>query len=172
MADIKLKYPVADSVAITISLASLASDTNLLAGQESTAINNTTNLDLDHLVSGQIMVGTTPTANTNIEIWAYAAIRVVSGTPVYPDVIDGTDSAETLSNLGMKVSALRLLTTIYVSAATSNLAYAVPPTSIANIFGQMPKYWGLFVTHNTGVALNATGGNHILHYERIQSQTV
>jgi hypothetical protein len=172
MADIKTKYPSTSTTALTISLASLASDTNLLAGRESTAVDNTTNVDLDHLVSGSIMVGTTPTANTLIQVWAYAYNTITTGTPAYPDVFDGTDSAETVTNSGVKAALLRLVASIDVIATTSNIAYYFPPTSIANLFGAMPQFWGIFVTHNCVAALNSTGGNHVIHYNRIQAQTV
>lgn len=168
---IKTQYPSTSSVALTLGVASLASDTNLLAGRESTAVDNTTNLDLDHLVSGFITTGTTPTVSTMIEIWAYASYKTATGTPSYPDVFDGTDSAETVTNSGVKYGALRLVASITV-AATSNVAYPFAPVSIAQLFGSMPKFWGLFVVHNTVAALNATAGNHVIEYERIQAQTV
>ena len=47
MADLKLAYGTASDV--TITLASLASDTNLLTGRESTAVDNTSSLVLDYL---------------------------------------------------------------------------------------------------------------------------
>ena len=171
MADIQIRYPVADTVALTITLASLASTAAgvLLAGRESSAVNNTTSLDLDHLVSGRIRVGTSPTANRVIEVWAYAPIFISSGTPTYPDVLDGTDSDETLTSANVKASALRLVWSTLVDA-TSDRDYFIPPTSIAGLFGDLPPYWGLFVTHDTGVALNATASNHTLQFQRIQRQ--
>lgn len=171
MADIKTKYPSTSSVALTLGLASLASDTNLLAGRESTAVDNTTNLDLDHIVSGVITTGTSPTVSKIIEVWAYASYKTAAGTPTYPDVLDGTDSAETITSANIKNSALRLVATITVDA-TSDRAYPFAPVSIASLFGSMPKFWGLFVVHNTAVNLNATAGNHGIEYERIQAQTV
>jgi len=171
-ADIRIQYPSTSTTALTISLASLATDANLLAGRESTAVDNTTNEDLDHLVSGVIMVGTTPTANTLIQVWAYSYHTISSGTPTYPDVFDGTDSAETITNTGVKFALLRPVASIDVIATTSNVGYYFPPTSIANLFGQMPQFWGIFVVHNTGVNLNSTAGNHVIHYNRIQAQTV
>lgn len=172
MADIKTNYPSASSIAIAISLAALATSSTLLAGQESTAVDNTTNKDLDHLVSGQITVGTTPTINTIIEVWAYSYQTIAAGVPTYPDVLDGTDSVETLTNSGVKFGSLRLVASISVPATTSNVVYPFAPKSIASLFGAMPQFWGIFVTHNTGVALNATAGNHIIHYNRIQAQSV
>lgn len=174
MTDIKTKYPAsnADTTALTISLASLASSSSLVAGRESTAVVNTSNLDLDHLLSGVIRAGTSPTVSKTIEVWVYAPIKVASGTPTYPDVLDGTDSDETITSANVKYSALRLAHAITVDA-TSDRDYFIPPTSIASLFGgSLPTHWGVFVTHDTGVALNATGSNHYLHYQRIQAQTL
>lgn len=170
-ADFKTKYPSTSSVALTLGLASLASDTNLLAGRESTAVDNASSvLDLDHILGGFVTTGTSPTVNTVIEVWAYCSYKTASGTPTYPDVFDGTDSAETITNAGVK-GFLRLVDSMVVTA-TSNIAYPIKPTSILQLFGFMPKFWGIFVVHNTGVALNSTAGNHVFEYERIQAQSV
>lgn len=170
MADIKIKYPATSSVALTLGVASLASDTNLLAGRAATAVDNTTNVDSDHLVSGIVTTGTSPTGG-GIEVWAYASYKTATGTPTYPDSITGTDAAKTVTSTNVKTSALKLVAYIAVDT-TSNRAYPFAPVSIASLFGSMPKFWGLFVVHNTGVALNATAGNHDFQYERIQAQTV
>lgn len=170
-ADIKTKYPSTSSVALTLGLGSLASDTNLLAGRQSTAVDNTTNLDLDHVISGFITTGTSPTVSTTIEVWAYASYKTAAGTPSYPDVLTGSDANKTITSTNVKNSMLRLVAAITVDATTSR-AYYIAPTSIAQLFGAMPKFWGLFVVHNTAVALNSTAGNHVFEYERIQAQTV
>jgi hypothetical protein len=171
MADIKQKYPATDTTSLTVALASLASDTNLLAGRESDAVNNTSNLDIDHLLSGKITTGTSPTSARQIEVWVYAPISITSGTPAYPDVMDGTDSAETVTSANIKYGALRLAWACQTDN-TSDRTYYIAPVSIVSLFGEMPPYWGVFVVHNTGVNLNATGSNHALTYQRIQKQTV
>ena len=159
-ADIKLAY--AASAAYTITLGSLASSATLVAGQESTAVSNTTNLYLDYLVAGNITVGTTPTTATVIEVWAYAS---QNDAPLYPDVFDGTDSAETVTSVAIKQAALRALGFLGVDSATSNRVYYLAPVSLAAVYGGLvPKNHGLFVTHSTVAALNATGGNHVLNY--------
>ena len=68
-------------------------------------------------------------------------------------------------------AALRLLAVLSVDT-TSNRAYPFAPVSIASLFGGMPKFWGIFIVQGTGSALNATGANHDIQYERIQAQTV
>lgn len=170
-ADIKTKYPSTSSIPLTITLASLATSSTLLVGSESNHVDNTTNLDLDHLLSGKITTGTTPTVSTVIEVWIYAPISMASGTPTYPDVFDGTSSAETVTSDNVKQSMLRRAWSTAVDA-TSDRTYFMPPTSIASLFGAMPPFWGAFVTHSTVAALNSTGGNHDLSYFRVQAQTV
>lgn len=172
MADLKIKYPQAnaDSVAITITLASLASSTSW-AGRASTAVNNASNLDLDHLVSGKIKLGTSPTANKAIQVYAYAAQSISSGTPTYPDSITGTDAAKTMTSANVALACLRLLWA-GTTDATTGLTLEMPPTSVAQAFGQLPPYWGLFVVHDSVAALDGTGGNHSFQYQRIQAQSV
>lgn len=172
--DIKVKYPSTSSVDLTITLASLATGSSgvFTAGQESTAVDNTSNLDLDHLLSGKITTGTTPTVSRSINVYAYANLSSASGTPAYPDVLDGSDSAETFTSANVMNSAVKFVASITVDA-TSDRAYYFGPVSIASLFGGvLPKFWGVYVAHDTAVNLNATAGNHKLSYERIQSQTV
>jgi len=152
---------------ITISPASTASSSTFVAGRESNEIDNTTNKYMDVLVQGKVTVGTTPTANTIIAIYVWGADTSLATTAI--DVLDGTDSAETLTNTGILYSALRLGTTISVTATTSDIGYNFAPFSVASKFGGvMPKFWGLYVTHNTGVNLNATGGNHVFSFNGIK----
>lgn len=166
MADIKIAYGTAADA--TITLASLASDTNLLAGRESSEIVNTTTLALDYLVSGKVTTGTTPTASRSIEVWVAGSW---DGTN-WPDVFDGTDSAETITSADIKASVCRLLAAMSTSA-TSNVAYYFGPTSVAAAFGGViPPKFVVFVTHSTAVALNATSGNHQIRIQPVYETVV
>jgi hypothetical protein len=154
MADIKIAYGTATDA--TITLASLASDTNLLAGRESTAIDNTSTLGLDYLVSGKVTTGTSPTASRSIEVWVVGSW---DGTN-WPDVFDGTESAETITSSDIKASICRLVSAMATSS-TSNVTYHFGPVSVSSLFGgAVPPKFVIFVAHNTGVALNSTAGNH------------
>lgn len=167
MADLKLKY--ANAATITISPASLASDANLLAGRESDAVDNGTNLYDDVLVSGKITTGTGPATNGEIQVYVYAAH---DETPTYQDVFDGTDSNESVTSAGVRVGVLRLLAAIRVEN-TSDRTYYIAPTSVAALFGGvLPRRWGLFVVHSTNTALHATAGNHEFKYTGIHYQSV
>ena len=161
MPDIKTAYGSAFDLAIT--LVSLASDTNLLAGRESPAIDNTTDKMLDYLISGKITTGTSPTAARSIQIWAVASF---DGTN-WPDVFDGTDSDETISLANVKNSSMCRLVDELSTTATSDEDYYFSGVSIARLFGSVPPKFVLFVTHNTGVLLNATAGNHVIRVQPV-----
>jgi hypothetical protein len=164
MADLKLSYGTASDV--TITLASLASDTSLLTGRESTAVDNTSSLVIDYLVSGKITTGTGPTTGRSIEVWAVGSW---DGTN-WPEVFDGTDSAET-TTAEMKPSICRYIATI-ATTATADRAYHFGPVSLASAFGgTLPPKFVLFVTHSTGANLNSTAANHQVRLQPVY-QTV
>jgi hypothetical protein len=161
MADLKLSYPAASD--LTITLASLGSDTNLLTGRESATIDNSTNLYLDYLISGKITAGTSPTASRSIEVWAVGSW---DGTN-WPDVFDGTESAETITSADIKASVCRFVAAM-ATASTSDRTYHFGPVSLAAAFGgTLPPKFVLFVTHSTGVNLNSTAGNHQIRIQPV-----
>lgn len=167
-ADVKAAYIA--SAAYNITLASLASDTNLLAGRESDGINSSTNKALDELVAGKITVGTTPTTAKQIEVHA---VGTLNDTPTYPDVFDGTESAETISNAQIKNAICASIVIIEIVATTSDLAYPFKPTGIRQLFGDaLPSAHVLFVTHNSVAALNATGGNHVINHTPVYATVI
>lgn len=152
--DYKLAY--AASADLTITLASLASDASLLTGRESTLVDNTSNLYLDYLLAGEITTGTSPTVSTRIQV---CVVGILNDTD-WPDVFDGTDSAETITNNAIKNAVVRVLFDITVTNV-SDVTYPFGPISVASFFGgTLPKKFSAFVTHNTGVNLNSTAGNH------------
>jgi len=159
-ADAKIAY--AASAAYTITLASLATSSTLLAGRESNALSNASNKYLDELVAGVITVGTSPTASTGIEV---SAVGALNDTPTYPDVFDGTDSAETVTSAGIKQAICLPLAIILVDATTSDRGYPFAPCGLRRCFGDgLPPAHVIFVAHSSGVNLNSTGGNHAIYH--------
>ena len=158
--DILTKYSAQQT--ITAAIGSLASDTNLLAGLETSIIDNTTDGYEDIILSGFITTGTSPTASRIIEVWAIAW----NGSG-WPDVFDGTESAETITSADIKASICRLVAAM-ATANTSDRVYHFGPVSIAAAFGGVvPPKIVLFVTHSTGVALNSTAGNHQIRLQPV-----
>ncbi len=156
---------------ITCGVASLGTSATFVAGRGSTEIDNTSSLYIDAIVQGMVTVGTTPTANSAINIFVYGSNTSLATTSI--DTLTGTDGAVTLTNTGVLYSALRLGASITVLATTSDIDYPIAPFSVAQLFGGiMPKYWGLYVSHNTGVNLNATAGNHAFSFNGIKYDIV
>ena len=165
MADYKIKY--AASATITCTLASLATSSSRTAGRESTAVDNTSNLYDDALLSGQVTTGTTPTAQKQIDVWIYSD----DGNDLYPDVLDGTDSNETITSENVRNGALKLALSLRVES-TSDRIYYFRNISVAALFGgTMPRKWGVFIAHDTAVNLNSTGSNHELRYTGVTYQS-
>lgn len=157
------KYGV--KTTITAALASLASDTNLLAGIESSVIDNTADGFDDILLSGKITTGTSPTAARQIEVWAVAWDG--SG---WPDVFDGTTSAETITSSDIKNAICRPVV-IMGTNNTSDRTYPFTGISARTVFdGELPSRFILFQTHNTGPNLNGTAANHELSYQGVYLQ--
>lgn len=164
-----------NATAITITLASLASTTSdPPPGRESAVVDNSSNLYLDALVSGQITTGTSPTATKQIIVCFYGTTYDGS-TTYYPGGVTGSDA-----NLTPTFAGAQQTTGIIVPAVTiptnnsSNVNYKFGPLSVCGVLGlqTLPIKWGVFVFHNTGVALNATGGNHFIYYQGVQTQGV
>ena len=161
MATGKVNYASASDISIT--LASLASDTNLLAGAESAAVDNTVDGRRDFWVSGKVTTGTSPTTARSIQVWAVGSW---DGTN-WPDVFDGTASAETITSANHKNAICRFVAEM-ATDSTSDRAYHFGPVLISSVFGgDVPPKWVLFITHNTGVNLNATAGNHQIRLQPV-----
>ncbi len=171
--DIKTKYPSTSTTAITISLASLAAGSSgvYTSGRQGDFIDNSSNLDLDHLFSGKIRIGTSPTASRFINIYVIGALSVSSGTPTFPDTVGTTDAALTFTSANVMVGCVRQVAQLPVDS-TSDRYYYFGPISIRSVFGAMPQAWVPYVAHDcgTGVTLHATGSNHVLQYQRVIAQ--
>lgn len=155
-ADIKVAY--AADAQVTITLASLATSSTFLAGQESTSVSNGSNKYLDYEVTGKITTGTTPTVDKEIRLYG---IKPINDTPTWPDVFDGTDSAETVTNSYILDKLVLLWSGS--NSATSNVTYPITSAlTLAQAWGLVPDNFGFFVAHSTAVNLNSTAGNHEL----------
>lgn len=166
-ANIKIAY--AASADYTMVLTGLATDATLLTGRESTGLSNAVNLYLDELVSGKVTTGTSPTASKQIEVHVSAALDDV---PNYGGPFDGTESAETLASDGLKASICRAIA-VMATSSSSDVTYPFPPTGIRQFHGDgLPVAHVLFVTHNTGVNLNATATNQKLTHTPVYATIV
>ena len=152
-----------DTTELTITLASLGASSTMVAGRESTVVDNTTTKYIDYLVRGRITTGTTPVGGT-IAIYVYAPLKIASGTSTYPiattTALTGADAAATFE--AEQRNQLKFAAAISPNS-TDNRAYSFV-FNIASLFGGVcPEKWGLWVTNGTSAALNSTAGNHWIH---------
>lgn len=127
---------------LTITLASLATSTAGVGRQSTIVDNSTTRYQTIH-IQCKVTVGTSPTAGKNIYVYFLRS----NGT-LRTDGAGASDAGHTRVNA-------RLLGPIAVPAATSDTAY------YGEFVVRNPgKEWGVTIVHDTGVNLNATGGNH------------
>jgi hypothetical protein len=150
MADIKIAYGSSVDLTIT-SLNSLAASSSLLGGAESAAVDNTSNKYTDYLLAGYIKAGA---ANCQVGVIEVHVVGMVNDTE-WPDVFDGTDSAETITSAEIKASACRPAAVI-ATTNSNDRVYPFSPVSVANLFGgSMPKKFVVFVAQTAQTSTNA-----------------
>lgn len=162
------KYGTAGT--FTKALASLASDTNLLAGWQTATIDNTTGGSApydDYVLGGKIKVGTSPTSGKQIEVWAFCSVDT-SSTMV--DAFGTTSALRSAQTANQKPMEMRNVATMVLDTGTTGVTYYFAGVSLRSLFGSVPAQFGLWVVHNTGVNLDSTEASHALYYVPVEGQ--
>jgi len=163
--DIKLIYGTATD--LTVTLASLASDANLLSGRESAVIDLSTDGWEDILISGKITTAGTLTANRSIQIFAIASYDGTS----WPDVFAGSNADRTISSSLVKPHACGALAEIATDATART--YHFSGLSLRSAFRSpvgLPPKLSLFFTQSTNADLSSTAGDHLIRIQPIRRQ--
>lgn len=142
-----LKEALAAIASFTITLGSLANG----SGRQGTLVDNTTNLAIGAYISVSIKLGTSPTANTTVSIYLIRSDN--NTTAIEDDGAGASDAAWTQKN----AVPIMILTT-GGSPATGDVLKGV--VYVPNLG---PKFT-VGVVNNSGVALDATNGNHVISY--------
>lgn len=144
--EIKAKHGA--SVAMTITLASLASST-VGVGRQSTLVNNEDTAQFIR-VFFKITTGTSPTDNRSIKF------HLITGDdPASPAI--RTDGAGA-SDAGLTIEGAPLVNVAQTDDTTDK-------TYQGSFLIRNPgKEWGVAVVHDTGVNLNSTGSNHEMRF--------
>lgn len=142
---------------LTCTLASLAA----AAYREATEVDNGTDNAVDGILHGIITGGTTPAGAGLLSVFVSGS----DGTTTRPGNLSGTDAVVTVAG----EQTQWVLAAVIPMDTTSNHAYEFFIGSIAALFGGvMPKKFSVIVLNGSSVALNATGGNHVLAYTPIK----
>jgi len=155
------------NTALAIDLSNLGTSATWVAGQESTEQDNTANKYVDVLVNVKGITGhasTAPVAGASINVYVWGSQESLGTTAI--DTLNGTTSTATLAHAAV-LSSLRSAGSAVVTVNTAALVYYITPFSIAPLFGgNMPKFWGLFVSHSHAGALGASN-NSLFSYTGI-----
>ena len=146
---------------ITCTITSLANN-----GQRSSAaVDNTSNLFLDVLVSVTVKTaGSSTSATGYVNVYAYGT---TDGGTTY-----GGGEASMGTNAGVTLSSPPQIALIGTITANANsTTYSRTAMSVAAAFGGvLPDHWGIVVENKTGAALDASTGSS--NYQGVQSQIV
>lgn len=135
---------------LTWGMTNPSSDTNLLAGRESTAVNNSNNA-MDVIIGGHFAGPSSGAAAGVIEVYAYGSWD--DGT-AWTAIITASDANLTLTATDKE--RLKLLEVITTTTTTSDV-YKWGPISLAQVFGGvLPERWGLWGVHDAGGALTTS----------------
>jgi len=153
------------AVALTLDVSSLATSASGLAGVESSQVDDSASGSIDRVVScdGILSNATTgPAVGQNIIVYAWGSDVSLATTPI--DGLDGVTGAATLAHAQV-LNALKPIAIMAATTTTVGFKYYMAPTSLAQFFGGvLPKFWGLYVTHNQTAALAAAQAALFSHY--------
>jgi|694.fasta_scaffold00458_36 hypothetical protein len=156
--NIKRAYQASANLTVT-NLASIATSSTLVAGWLSGIIDNTTDLDLDKLISGKVVLGNSATAG---QIALYAIAMLDDSNWPTTALTSGTFGTEGTG--AFKDTTNRDAVAMLVWAAGTRAdpgtddTYQLAVSSLAGAFGGvLPAKLVLFLTHSTGVNLASSG---------------
>ena len=152
MASIKVAYAASADQTVT-NLAGLASSSTHVAGWESGAVDNTTNLYLDYRVTAMITVESAGLAAGQIRLYLVGMLD----DSTWPDVFDGTESAETVTDTEIRDAICRLGAVTDTDTTASRVYYLEVPSVSAVFNGQMPSKFVVFITQSTSTTLETSG---------------
>lgn len=144
-------YAVGVAIFGSTDLDSLASSSTWVAGWESAVITNAADT---HILSGRFKANNTAPTAGKLEVWVIP-IWDIGGTATYPDVFDGTSSAETVSYRNVLIQSGQCIKT-FETDATANKIYEFGGVDLESVFGKCPHRYVVFVTHSMVQTLNAT----------------
>lgn len=143
---------------ITITVASLGSDSQLSSGRVSTAIDNSSTCAVDYIVEGYVSLGSSVTVEAKqIQIWA-------AGSNDGTNFTANLASVDANKNVCGQKTLMKLFEAI-PTVSTVSATYRFGPYSVANVFrGAIPKYWSVFIAQSTCQILFSTSGAHEMTY--------
>lgn len=152
MANVKLAYAASANLTVT-SLAGLAASSTHLGGWESGAIDNTSDLYTDYRIAAKITVESASLAVGEIRVYLVGPLD----DSTWPDVFDGTESAETVTDTEIRDAICRLGAVTATDTTASRVYFLDVPSAAAVFGGNLPKKFVIFIAQSTGTTLETSG---------------
>lgn len=153
--DVKLAVAASSNLDVT-SLNGLAASSTFVGGWESAFIDNSSNLYLDYRVTAKITVESSGLAAGEIRLYLVGMLD----DSTWPDVFDGTQSAETVTDTEIRDAICRLAAVTATDTTASRVYYLECPSVAAVFGGNMPDKFLVFISQSTGTTLE-TSGNQV-----------
>jgi hypothetical protein len=108
---------------------------------------------LDYIINAKIQVESAGLAVGEIRMYLVAELE----DSTWPDVFDGTESTETVTDTEIRDAICRLATFTQTDTTASRVYYLNCP-SVATVFGGVvPRKFVVFITQSTTTTLETTG---------------
>ncbi len=160
--DVKLAYGSSSAVTVT-NLQGLASSSTWVAGWEGGAVDNSTDKYTDYIVNAKIQVESTALSAGQIRLYLVAELEDAS----WPDVFDGTESAETITSAEIRDAICRLGAVTNTTTDASRVYYLNCPSVAAVFGGTVPRKFVPFITQSSGNTLENTGSPNAVYVKGV-----
>lgn len=155
MADIKLAYRASTAPDVT-NLQSQPTSSSWTTGWAGPTIDNSANLDIDHLIAGKLTVASASLTAGEIRVYLVPMQDDSNWPDIFSTGTEGTQSASAVLHDTTTRDALPCIWSCVTDTDNSRV-YTMPQISLLSRLGFMPRKYFLFVTHNTGQNLAASG---------------
>lgn len=168
--DIKQKFLASVSL-VSSGLNSLAASSSRLGGYETNAVDvgaMSNGPPTDILLSARFTAAGSNTQVGYIDVWV---IPCLNDTPTWPDVFDGTASAETATSANVLYNCGVLAASLVADNSASRV-YEMAAVSVASLFGGvLPDQFVVFIAHNIQTSTNTWhSSGHEVWYTPVLAQ--
>ena len=148
----KLAY-AASAAQTQTNLDGIASSATWVAGWESGAIDNSSNLYLDYRIHAVLQLESAGLAAGEARMYLVAE----QSDATWPDAFDGTESTETITDTEQRDAICRLAAVSATDTGASEFVYLTCPSAAAVFNGTLPRKFVIFITQSSGTTLETTG---------------
>lgn len=157
MATTTITYRTSTAPTVTALNGGISSSATWVAGWTSGTIDNTTNKDVDILISGSLVAESSGLSAGEIRVYSYAMLDDSTWPDVFSAGTEGTEGTATIHDTNILASNFRLLWAT-ATDTTASQVYPFPKTSLAALYGGVcPAKSAIFVTQSTGTTLETSG---------------